>query len=363
VEAGATVTEVKSITRFEANLVRIVRFVLGAVPAAQAHPLIFQKCARPRCLSRAAVVLVQDALAKGCVRLLARHGGWRRERYLRTNEVADGRLWQRTPPAELGLHFSRHTLELLMWLAAEDPSNRKTRRQSAADASLTAADAVVCYHVFAALVDTKAAPGLATRLGFGQQTLCRLAFPGAMADRGGDAALDFSRWTQGVGGCILEAMQRELKNRWLLVERSKCHISDWQGMKKLGEAQEKVLEALLDALETAGRLDLARFLLMVLEELLPDGAGAANWVGGLTTAGPRLADRAATYGAALVVLRQLRRLQRWERQAKSVGYFDENYAASQLWKSDWEHYRGEQLCLRADAVFREIGLGAGEGMR
>jgi hypothetical protein len=357
------VTKAKRITRFEANLVRIVRFILGALPAAQAHPLIFQKCDRPRCLSRAAVALVQDTLAKGFVRLLARQGGWRRERFLRTNDIAVGRLWQRTPPVELGLHFSRHTLELLMWLTAEDPSNRKSRRPTAADAALTAADAVVCYHVFAALLDTKAAPGLATRLGFGQQTLCQLAYPGEFVNRPRDGAPDFSEWTKGVGGCILETMQHELKNRWVLLERSKCRISDWQRMKALGEAQEIVLEALLDALETAGRLDLVRFLLMVLDELLPEGVRAASWIAGLTTAGPRLADRAATYGAALVVVRQLPRLQRWERQAKSVGYFDESYAASQLWKSDWEHYRGEQLCRRADALFREIGLVAGEGTR
>jgi hypothetical protein len=357
------VSEVKSVTRFEANLLRILRFVLGAVPAAEANPLIFQKCARPRCLDRAAVTLVQDTLAKGCVRLLARHGGWRRERYLRSGDVTDGRLWQRTPPADLGLHFSRHTLELLIWLTAEDPSDRKTRRQTAADAALTAADAIVCYHVFAALLDTRAAPGLATRLGFGQQTLCRLAYPGEFVNRPRDAVPDFSRWTHGVGGCILETMQHELKNRWLFLERSKCRISDWQRMKTLGDAQGVVLEALLDALETAGRLDLGRFLLMALDELLPEGAHAANWIAGLTTAGSRLADRAATYRAALVVLRQLPRLQRWERQAKSVGYFDESYAASQLWKSDWEHYRGEQLCRRADAVFREVGHVAGEGTR
>jgi hypothetical protein len=64
-----------------------------------------------------------------------------------------------------------------------------------------------------------------------------------------------------------------------------------------------------------------------------------------------------------VVVRQLHRLQRWERQARSVGYFDENYAASQLWKSDWEYWHGDQLCRRAHILLRELNLLAGEATR
>src|SRR5947209_5453334 len=79
----------------------------------------------PACLSRPAVRLVKDALAKGCVFLLARRGGWRVERHLRGGRVAEGRLWQRTPPAELGLTFSRHALEFLVWITAARPGDRE----------------------------------------------------------------------------------------------------------------------------------------------------------------------------------------------------------------------------------------------
>jgi FtsH ternary system domain X6 len=363
VEAGAAVNEVKSVSRFEADLLCILRFVLGTVPAAQGWPLIVQRCDRPRCLSRAAVELVQDTLAKGCVRLLARHGGWRRERFLRINQIADGRLWQRTPPAELGLHFSRHTLELLIWLTAENPCDGKARRRVVPDAELTPADGLVCYHVLVALLDLGKRDGSARSLGFSRQSLCRLAFPGVFAAQPNDQPLDCALWTQGVGACILETMQDELKNRWLALERSKKGIADWQQMQALGQKQDKILRAFLGALENTGRQDLARFLLMALEELLPEGVRAADWVGNLTTAGPRLADRAATSESALVVVRQLQRFERWQRQARDVGYFDENYAASQLWKSDWEHWHGDQLCRRAEGLFRELSLGVGEGAR
>ena len=56
--------------------------------------------------------------------LLARAGGWRRERQLRSGQRVEGRLWERTPPGELGLTFSRQSLELLMWFTAENPTDK-----------------------------------------------------------------------------------------------------------------------------------------------------------------------------------------------------------------------------------------------
>src|SRR5262245_18357958 len=98
----------KVISRFEANLVRILRYFLQrGDPAEQVLPWLVKPCPKPRCLSRATVALVQEPLAKGCMHLLARRGGWQRERHLRGERVVAGRLWQRTPVADLGLRFSR----------------------------------------------------------------------------------------------------------------------------------------------------------------------------------------------------------------------------------------------------------------
>src|SRR5437763_1738442 len=68
----------KSVSRFEANLLRLLYYFLQQAPVQQALPLLEAKIDQPRCLSRNAVELVEDALAKGCVLLLARLGGWRR---------------------------------------------------------------------------------------------------------------------------------------------------------------------------------------------------------------------------------------------------------------------------------------------
>jgi hypothetical protein len=48
------------------------------------------------------------------------------------------------------------------------------------------------------------------------------------------------------------------------------------------------------------------------------------------------------------------RLQGWERRARSVGYWDEGYQASQLWKDDWERFLGEDQHGRAQAIVRQM---------
>ncbi len=73
-----------------------------------------------------------------------------------------------------------------------------------------------------------------------------------------------------------------------------------------------------------------------------------------------MAERVEAQRAALAFLRSLGRLQAWERQARNVGYFDEGYAASQLWKSEWEAHGGDTLCNQVSEIAREADpLGSG----
>src|SRR5436309_2743163 len=96
----------KLVSRFEANLLRILRFFVKQVPAEQAMPLVGDRFDPPKCLSAAAVELVQDSLAKGCVLYLVRAGAWKRDRFLRNGEPKFGRLWDRSPVEGLALEFS-----------------------------------------------------------------------------------------------------------------------------------------------------------------------------------------------------------------------------------------------------------------
>jgi hypothetical protein len=359
----------RSISRFEADLLRILHALLGQAPLEGARPLIAGRHARPKCLGRGAVELVQDALAKGCVRRLAREGGWLPDRYLRGDRAASGRLWERTPPDDLGLSFSRQTLSFLIWLTADHPADRPVR-WNPGERDLTVGDRLVMFYGYDALrsglVDLAKVRDV---LQFPRHALCRLAFPEDFIGAKPGVGPDYSTWTGGLGACVLEALQPYLAARWVALERQKLAVTDPSRMLALGRAQEATLGAFLDALDAAGRPDLARFLLSAASTLLRDARSPRAWVGSLDLGGLRVAERAEVHRAALAFLHSFGRLQAWERRARGVGYFDERYAASQLWKADWEAHAGEMLCEHATAIARAVdplgsvavAVAAGEG--
>lgn len=344
----------QTVSRFEANLLTLLYFFLRRAPAERALPLIEQGQTPPPCLSRSAVRLVRDALATGCVYLLAERGGWRRERFLRDGRAIEGRLWERTPPDALALAFSRQTLEFLRWVTAVKPGATNLRPHLDL-AQFTVGDRLLLFLAHEGLrqyggkaLDWQTLPG------FAEHGLCRLFYPDDFAGTPPAQPPDFAVWTTGAGACVLEALQNDLAARWVEVECGKQRIRDYPTMRQLGEEQERVLTAFLNAVERAGRLDLARFLLRAAARLLPEGVEADFWVRDLQHGKQRLAERSTTYALALTFLRHLARLQAWERRARSVGYFDEGYEAAQLWKTDWEHDRGDALMERAQAVIRRL---------
>ncbi len=347
----------KVVSRFEANLLRILHFFLRRLPAEQALPLVTAGLKAPPGLGRPAIGLVQDALAKGTALLLARAGGWRRERHPRGEAVVVGRLWERTPPHELGLRFSGETLAFLMWLTAVDPKRPKEFVWKPEPTKCTRGDEVLLYFAYGALreEDAHRALELPPRPAFVRHALCRLAFPEDFAGVKNDEPPDFAPWTGGANAWLLEALQRELRARWLQVERGKEDVSDTTRMRALGRSQELVLDAYYKAVEAAGRPDLARFLLETAAGVLPEGASAPTWVGGLQAPpGARLADRAETYRAATAFLRSLERMAAWTARARRTGYFDEDYAASQLWLADWERCDGDARLARARQIVRHL---------
>jgi hypothetical protein len=346
----------QSVSRFEANLLRLLWYFLRREPPERALPLLENRCVVPACLHRNAVILVQDALAKGCMLLLARRGGWRRERFLRGERVVEGRLWERTPPVNLGLSFSAHSMRFLIWITANRPGDTE-RAWRVPEDKLTLGDRLLLYFAHEGLrnvAEGLGAPALRTEEPFVRHALCWLAFPEDYTAAPIGAQANFLPWTTDAGACMLEALQTELARRWIEVESNKERLTDPQAMRVLSLAQERVLTTFLDALEQAGRMDLARFLLQAGAVLLGPQAHAGMWTARLNFTGQRVADRAATYQAATIFLRTLDRLQTWERRARGVGYFDEGYAASQLWKADWEQVQGDRLVERARAIVQQL---------
>jgi hypothetical protein len=346
----------RAVSRFEYNLVHMLRGLLGHVPLDQVRKTLTEKHAAPECLSPAAVHLVKDSLSKGLVLYLVRAGGWRRERFLRAGKPVGGRVWERIPLGERKLRFSEHTLSFLVWLTAEKPTEPKQKWDPLAE-ELTPADELFFMVVLDAV---RPEPGIVEVLrakdAFARNAFCWLSRPADFADANEPRPPTFASLFEGTRVAILECLQPALAQKWVRSERAKGQIGDWKRIRAEGTAEFATLSAFLDAAEKANRTDLARFLLSTLSSLLSAiDLAPSYWLGGLHGPGPpRLADRLGTQRAGLAVPRQAETLARWDRRARAVGYFDEEYAASQLWKEDWESHRGGEIVATARRVVEQL---------
>jgi hypothetical protein len=339
----------RAVSRFEANLLRVLHALLQQAPVERILPILAKPTARPKCLSRDAVALLEDALSKGCVQFLARRG-WMRERFLHAGKTTEGRLWQRAPPDQLGLTFSAHTLEFLVQIVSGTIGSA-----SLVIDALTIGDRLLLVLAFDALKHTDSGKTMRDKwTPLQQDGLCRLAFVGELADSSQRFRIDWQPWLTGMGTSILECLQTWLADRWVELERQKETISTVARMRTLGAAQQRVCGEYLDALDLAQRRDLARCFLDASRRLLKDQPTARRWIRSLDASSQRLAQRTAVYRDALAFVRQMERLAQWQQQALGVGYFDDGYEASQLWKSDWERCGGDELCDRARTIVREV---------
>jgi FtsH ternary system domain X6 len=336
---------------FEADLLRILHAVLGNSPVERAVEIAQASRPRPKCLAREALRLIEDTLAKGCVRKLALRDGWRRERFLRGDGVVEGRLWERNSLETLGLTFSGRSLEFLIRLVAEVPTGWSHKSGLFKDEP-TLGDSVLFYFVYETFQATKVSEHLRKFPFYSSEGLCRLAFPIDFADSADASDPDLSSWLDPSRVWILEALEGPLAEAWIVGERQKRKVADPVRLVSMAREQGRVINAFCSSIDAIGRRDLARFLLRVARELLRLGTGLESWTGALGFKGLRLADRAEANRAALAILSSLERLQGWEREARNIGYFDEGYAAAQLWKSAWERFSGEELRASARSLFR-----------
>ena len=343
----------RQVSRFEYNLLRILKFLVGHFPADQGLQLVRTATARPDCIGAGAVDLVKDTLGKATVLFLTRAGGWRNDKYLRNNAPAAGRVWERIPLDERTLEFSRPVLDFLFWLTAEKVHETK-QAWDAAPKALTPADELFFALAFDA---TRSDPDVLNTLRrkdvFARNPLCWLFAPHDAADP--EAAKpqppDFAPMFTGLRAVLLECLQTQLAHRWVRSERDKGQNGDWKKMRQQGAAEFAALRDFLAAAEAARRTDLARFVLRTNAAVLQSDLTPVFWTGGLQGSGPpRLADRLDTQRAALAFPRQMEALEAWQERARFVGYFDDDYPASQMWKADWEAANGDRVAARARAA-------------
>ncbi|HEY2783694.1 MAG TPA: hypothetical protein VGJ05_01860 [Fimbriiglobus sp.] len=346
----------RSLSRFEYNLVRLLHFFLGQLPAEQAQPLLIERRVPPPCLSADCVHLVKDSLAKGCALFLVRAGGWRNDRYLHRGTPVPGRVWQRIPLEDRLLSFSRVVLDFLIWITAEKPSE-STKPWTASTTAQTCGDELFFLLVFEAIRSNPTVfPALSDSSIFADNPLCRLAYPADFVSHVKLATPRFEECFSPPRAAILECLQPWLAARWLRVEREAGRETDWARLARRGRAVTAVSDAYLTEAEKHDRRDLARFVLRASSAILtvPE-IGADFWSGSLQGEGPpRLQERIDARRAAMAVPGLFETLENWTRSARSVGYFDEGYAASQMWKEDWEAAKGDEAAETAKRVLAEV---------
>lgn len=340
-----------SVRPFEADILRVLHAVFGRTPVEPVLEILLRKRPRPKCLGGNALSLIEGTLARGCVRKLARLDGWRHRRFVQGDRVVEGRLWERTPPEWLKLRFSEETLAFLIHLVADDPIRWPVNPCFTANPP-TLGDSLLLLYTLATFRDTKVAGFLGNMPAYRSNELCRLAFPHDFAEVSDFEEPKFGNWVEPPRSWLLETLQGWLAEHWIAAERRKRKLAEPALVVKFGQEQSRVTDAYFAALEASGRRDLARFLLLVARELLRDGRGLDAWNGAVRLQGLNLAGRAEANRAALAAVAPLDRLQRWEREARDVGFFDDSYPAARLWKSDWEMAGGEDLCDRARLLFR-----------
>ena len=293
---------------------------------------------------------MKDTLAKGCVLFLVRQGGWRNDKYLRATSPFSGRIWERIPLEERSLVFSRPVLEFLIWATAEKVNDTKVF-WDAAPQSLTPADDLFFWLALDAIrTDPDLLSVLRKKEAFLRNPLCWISFPGDMVESDDIASKLCSivrGTTRGLSGMSSDASRTSMDSiranegtDWRLEEdaaagthRVRCPPRV-PGDRRAGEPHG--LDAIYPPNErcTVHNRHVAGF-----------------WTGGLQGSGPpRLADRLDTQRSALAVPRQMETLEGWQHRARSVGYFDSDYQATQMWKSEWEAMNGDQIAARARAV-------------
>ncbi len=347
----------KTVSRFEADLLHILHGFFGRLPADSLQKLVKAETHCPKCLSQNAVELVKDTLRKGMTQFLAEQGGWKRERFLRNEAISAGRLWDRTPPAELGLTFSKHALQFLMWITANNPTESRMKPAPKIE-ELTTGDWLLFYLAYESLKKTEQETALLKQIPFQQHALiglCNLMH----YEKANITTGNLTPWFTNQGASVLEALQQQLANRWVELEQEKSKITKAETVKQVGSLQFYWMNQWFDAAEQIERRDLCRFFLIAMKEVLRRGESSsqatyAKLYSQIQVDHLKLSERFEVYQSAAASLQLLKRLDQWNREARGIGFYDEGYAASQLWKSDWEELAGDQLYEEAQTQLRNL---------
>jgi hypothetical protein len=352
----------KTVSRFEARLLRLTEFFVGrANAAASAHFLVGEE-EEPFCLSRDAVEALQDRLAKGIVEALVREGGWRREAYLREGAAREGAVWQRTAPERLGLGLTGQSMRFLLWATARDAQGQNAGWEQD-DAPRSLGDDVLLFLAYRAVREGTVAARLETLLTswrrlspFRRNALIQLLYPLDSLTED-EEAIDFAPWFEPSAAAVLECLQRTIATEWIDLERRRREIRNAVEMRHAAGRIETTLRLYLDAAERAGRRDLARCLLSAMRRWSREPAEALRWSPQLDVSEFRLAERLRHRSEALAFPRAFLRAATWFDRARATSIVDDDYPAARLLRSEWERHAGDESRRFAERLIQDAERG------
>lgn len=341
----------KEVSEFEAQLLRILRCLMHKAPVQHSLGRLVNSNRKPRCLSRNCVELIQDMLSKGVTEWLAR-SGWEHQRCVKNEVVVNDRLWNRHSLDAVRLSFTPNSLRFLIWLTADNVAQPRTNPGIDED-TISTGDQLLFLMAYAVLRSTIAGPALLKQPGLRDHGLIHLMFPADVASAQNNPPPDLDHWCAADQAWVSEALQSRLALQWTRSEQAHWTSNNDADVLLAGRATENVLENWFRATEASGRRDLCLFLLKAGRRLM-DSPDRDQWFQRFDLRQLQMADRTRFYDAALSFWMSAERLRQWTLQAQAVGFYDDDYQASQLWKREWETLDGDRFVREAQAIIKRF---------
>lgn len=275
-------------------------------------------------------------LAREAVRTLAREGGWRDEsRPVDDPEVVhDGRLWDRRPVPALA--FGPWTLAVLRW-AYTSPVHGEP---PPVPDEMLLGDRLVAFWLARVFLATGLHDGLRA---VEHEPLAVLLAAGRRPFTG-----DWPVWLE-EGDVLLEGLVDALGRAWAAAEREKLALTDPAALTVWSAHQHAILAPLLDAVVARGRPDLADFLLVAGEALVPEPDAAPTLEQAPLDRTASLRDRTAALEASPVLATHIGRLEHALQRARVTRFFEDGYDAAQARLRRWERFGDARA-----RVFRQV---------
>jgi hypothetical protein len=279
--------------------------------------------------------ILHDIVSKGLVLTLCKNGGWKNTKRIWNGSVVTARLWDKKP---INLACSENTVKILFWLV-EEPFKTPKEVSDLKINNLTLGDRLVLALSLELLINCNI--NYVSNL-HAEEILCWLLQYAVLCKiKEIEKSLEKDIEELCSEGTLLESLQLTLAKRWLDVEVSKSSIVKPEEMIRLGSTQEFLLGNIIKYSRRYNRPDLIWFIVKVL------GAWAVNSPTNRFINLDKkytLSERQNALTQACAVFSTVNQISSWVEYAKSVKFFDEDYAICQALIQVWESFGSVQQC-------------------